>query len=127
MKSPARGIAWLLWRRNCWPATALLAYGAGLALITGLWPAASGAVRMQVFAAALPLFFGLLYLMAAFAYPEADLAAMVSGYPRSMLLLPVTTWELVLWPMLGGTITIALAWIALARLILIPNGMGVPV
>src|SRR5690349_9313369 len=94
---PAFGIAWLLWRRNRWAFAALLVYGGGLALITrapaSLMPAASTVVRMQAFAAALPLFFGLLFLMAAFAYPEADMAAMASGYPRPMLLLPVMTWE----------------------------------
>lgn len=127
MRPPALGIAWLLWQRNRRGFATLLAYGAGLVLITSAWPPATVAVRMQVFAAALPLFFGLLYLMAAFAYPEADIAAAGSGYPRPMLLLPVATWELVLWPMLAGSVTIALAWIALARLILIPNGMLVPV
>src|SRR5437868_14217132 len=127
MRSPALGIAWLLWRRNRWGFIALLASGSSLALMTRAWPSTSAAVRLQLFAAALPLIFGLLYLMAAFAYSEADLAATVSGFPRSMLLLPVRTSELVFWPMFAGCFTIGLAWIALARWILIPIGMHVPV
>src|SRR4051812_31271860 len=127
MKSPALGIAWLLWRRNCWVVAAFMAYGAVVALFTALWPAASGVMRVQIFAAVLPLFFGLLYLAATFSYPEADIMAAPSGFPRSLLLLPVRTGELVLWPMLYGTMTIALAWSAIARLILIPNGMPAPV
>src|SRR5262249_8727679 len=31
------------------------------------------------------------------------------------------------WPMLFGTVTVALAWVALARLILIPSGWHAPV
>jgi hypothetical protein len=127
MRSPALGIAWLLWRRNRWGFIALLGYGSSLVLMTRAWPSTSAAVRLQLFAAALPLFFGLLHLMAAFAYPEADLVAAAPGFPRAMLLLPVRTRELVFWPMLTGCATVALAWIAFARWILIPNGMSVPV
>src|SRR5437762_10936040 len=127
MRSPAFGIAWVLWRRHHRVALAFLVYGIPLILITWWWPPASAAVRMQIFAAALPLFFGLLYVIAAFAYPEADIMAAASGFPRYMLLLPVRTGELVFWPMLYGAATVALAWMAFARLILIPNGMQAPV
>jgi hypothetical protein len=124
MRSTAIGTAWLLWRRLRWGTLLVLLFGSSLALYTHLSLPGPPATRLTIFLTSLPLMFGLLYLMAAFAYPEADIMAPHSGYPRHMLTLPARTWELVFWPMLFGTVTIALAWIALFRLILIPAGLS---
>jgi hypothetical protein len=135
MPRTARAIAWLLWQRNRWAFLALFGSGAvvalGIHLTVGNPPTPftlEGAppLRATFFAAALPLFFGLLYLMAAFAFPEADLAARHSGFPPHLLARPARTEALVFWPMLYGMVIIAAAWVAFARLVLQPNGMHVP-
>jgi hypothetical protein len=125
MRSPAYGLAWQLWRHYRRGITGFLVYGIGVALFAQTAAAARlGDVRIL---AVLPLMFGLLYLMAVFTHPEADVAATRSGYPAYLWVLPVRTWELVLWPMLYGTTAIALAWIGLACFILSPLGMHAPV
>jgi hypothetical protein len=132
----ARVMAWLLWRRNRWAFLALLAYGAVVALAIHFFVKNSPPMftletapplRATFFAAALPLFFGLLYLMAVFSFPEADLAVRQSGFPTHLLARPARTAALVFWPMLYGTVTIAAGWMAFARLVLHPNGMLLPV
>jgi hypothetical protein len=127
MRRTAAPLAWLIWRRHRWPAALLLTYGTGLALATHACLPGPASTRLSLSLASLPLLFGLLYLMAAFAYPDADLTSPHSGFPRPMLILPARTGELVFWPMLFGTSLIALAWVGLARTILIPAGVVVPI
>jgi hypothetical protein len=70
-----------------------------------------------------PLLCGLLPL---FAYAcEADIAGKESAFPARMFTLPMTNRALVGWPMLYGTSAIALAWLAVASLVLRPGGMSV--
>jgi hypothetical protein len=125
MRSPAYGLAWQLWRQHRRGLSSLLLYGLAVSLFFQTTAAARlGDLRIL---ATLPLMFGLLYLMAVFTHPDADVAATRSGYPTYLWVLPVRTRELVVWPMLYGTITIALAWIGLAGGILIPMGLHSPV
>src|SRR2546421_9229201 len=104
MRSPAYGLAWQLWRQYRRGLTALLLYGIAVSLI--FQTAAAGRLGDLRIPATLPLMFGLLYLMAVFTHPDADVAATRSGYPAHLWVLPVRTRELVAWPMLYGTITI---------------------
>jgi hypothetical protein len=124
MSAAATATAWFLWRRHRWPALALFALGACLALYAQATAPAPPATRLSLFLLSLPLLFGLLYGMAAFSYPEGDIMTAQSGFPRYMLVLPARTWELVFWPMLYGTVTLALAWTGLFRLILMPAGVS---
>ena len=79
------------------------------------------------FAMSLPLLGGLALLTAVFAYAtDADIAGKESTFPAQMFTLPMTTRALVGWPMLYGTVAIALAWLAVASLVLRPGGMNVP-
>jgi hypothetical protein len=55
----------------------------------------------------------------------ADIAGKESTFPTRMLTLPLTTRALVGWPMLYGTVIIALAWLAVATLVLRPAGVNV--
>ena len=88
MRSTALGTAWLLWRRLRWSALLVLLFGSCLALYTHLSLPGPATTRLSIFLTSMPLMFGLLYLMAAFAYPDADIMAPHSGFPRHMLTLP---------------------------------------
>jgi hypothetical protein len=71
-----------------------------------------------------PLLCGLLPL---FTYShDADIAGKESTFPTRMLTLPLTTRALVGWPMFYGTVTIAIAWLAVAILVLRPARLNVP-
>src|SRR5687767_9896961 len=74
----------------------------------------------------IPLFFAGLFWMAVFSYPQADLASPHSGFPRHLLTLPVSTRQLVLWPMLLGGVVLAAMWLTLALLIWRPVGVRLP-
>src|SRR5947207_11832717 len=129
MRSPALALVWHLWWPHRWGVATFLAYLLGLLVAAhGLAAAdpATADVREMIGAASIPLLLGLLYLMAVFAHPDADVAATRSGYPAYLLLLPVRTRDLVLWPMLSGTTGVALGWIVPARFILRPVRVPAP-
>ena len=75
---------------------------------------------------AAPLLFAMASLLAASTYGSADLTSKNLGFPTHMLVLPLPTRALVGWPMLFGAGGVALAWLLLARLVLIPAGVTVP-
>ena len=49
-----------------------------------------------------------------------DVGNLSSGYPRRMFSLPVPARTLVIWPMLYGSATVALLWVATAYLVYRP-------
>lgn len=120
--SPALALSWQLWRRGAGPAVGLALYGSLLALLAHLPGAA--AWRPALIAATMPLGLGLLFFLATFTFPEADLQARQSGYPAWMLVLPARTGSLAFWPMFHGTVAAALAWLLPIHGILAP--LGVP-
>ena len=75
-----------------------------------------------VFTFAIPFGFGILYMMGIFTHSDADVAATDSGYPSYLMILPLSSRSLALWPMLYGTLTVSLAWAALVELVLRPRG-----
>lgn len=84
----------------------------------------SAAFGVIQFALVSPLVVGLIPL---FAYAvDADVAGRDSTFPARMFTLPLTSHALVGWPMLYGTVSIALAWTAAAGLVIRPAGMDVP-
>lgn len=68
------------------------------------------------------------YCLAVFTYGlSGDIAGRPSMYPRRLFTLPVSTAALAGWPMLCGTIAVALLWAATRAFVLWPSGVAVPV
>ena len=125
MNSPALAIAWQLWHPRRWTAAGYLV-GLLLLALAARWVAHGAADwRTAVFMWCIPFGFTAVGMLSAFALPEGDLLAPASGYPPRMFTLPVSSRELVLWPMLHGVAIAALTWVAFARLVLFPLGANV--
>ncbi len=75
-----------------------------------------------------PLTTTFVYLLAVFSFGFAgDLAARHSMYPARLFTLPVTNAALVGWPMLYGTVAMAILWLAARLLAVWPSGIEIPV
>lgn len=143
MTSPALPIGWEMWRRHRWVLGPIFGYWLFLILLYTVWspeaitgflaqvlPAeidpAEVAVGMAI-ASTIPAFLALGYLATVLCYGfDADVDAPLSGFPARMFALPVRTVELVGWPMLYGTVTVALLWVVMVQCILRPWGIGAP-
>jgi polyhydroxybutyrate depolymerase len=132
MRSAAAAFAWEFRRRLRWGLVALGLYLAVLALFqfvildprSAIHPLESTTFAFTVL---VPLSFAFMYFLAVFSYGLAgDLTARQSLYPARMFTLPVSTAALAGWPMLYGTITLAVLWVAAALLGLWPSGAHVP-
>ncbi len=74
-----------------------------------------------------PLSATFFYYLAVFSFGLAgDLAGRQSIYPARMFTLPVTTRELVGWPMLGGAVAMASLWLGTAMFARWPWGIDLP-
>jgi hypothetical protein len=124
LRSPVAALTWQLWRRQLWLAAGLGVYIGGLA-VAAHWPGAAGRAT-ALFTACTPIALAALLLLAAFGFPEGDVTATESGYPRFLLTLPASTRTLALLPLLHGAATAALLWLLPAALILRPLGVPVP-
>jgi hypothetical protein len=124
MRSPALAIGWELWARHRW---GLSAVGAGLltaGVLCRLLPPETTRTAVGASAGLVTLFL-YLYLLAVFSYGFGDLnPGAVGGFPPRAFTLPVTTAWLVAWPMLYGTACLALLWLVVDGLILVPCGRG---
>src|SRR5882724_5121408 len=98
--SPAFGLGQHLWRRHSAAFSILAGYFILLVLLAHL-PATTVA-STTVYMFAIPFGFGILYLMGIFTHSEADVAATDSGYPSYLLILPLSSRSLVVWPMVYG-------------------------
>jgi hypothetical protein len=118
MRSAAAAIAWEFRARHRWGVRALAVYVAVLIAIKVALVASGRTVTLEsgeafAFVVMLPLSTTFMYFMAVFSYGLAgDLAARQSMFPRRLFTLPVTTGALAGWPMLYGTIAMALLWVA---------------
>src|SRR5437879_9351389 len=75
----------------------------------------------------MPLTTTFVYLLAVFSFGfSGDLAARHSMYPARMFTLPVTNAALVGWPMLDGTATMAILWLAARLFAVWPSGIEIP-
>lgn len=75
-----------------------------------------------------PLTATFMYFLAVFSFGlTGDLAARQSMYPARLFTLPVTTAALAGWPMLYGTLAMAILWLATRLFALWPQGLHVPV
>lgn len=124
MQAVGRALLWQQWTRGRAATAAVLLYVTALA--AAAHAPAGMAARVAIFSCASPLALAALFLLAGYAFPEADLLARRSGFPSWMLTLPVPTRSLIFWPMLGGAVAAALCWIVPAALVLRPLGLAVP-
>ena len=132
MRSPAAAIAWEFGRRNRW---GLIAVGGSLLLIITVKLLILGPAQRVNFEDAetfaffvlVPLTAAFLYFLAVFTFGFAgDMAARQSMYPARMFTLPVTTNALAGWPMLYGTVAMAVLWLATRAIAVWPSGVDVP-
>ncbi len=132
MRSPAVAIGWEFLRRHRWGLIAVAGYLFVVATIRFLIlePGEPVLVDSGRFAAmvSVPLTATFVYLLAVFSFGFAgDLAARHSMYPARMFTLPVTNAALVGWPMLYGTVAMAILWLAARLLAVWPSGIEIPV
>src|SRR5438445_7218715 len=129
VRSPALAIAWEFRRRHRWGLIAVAGYLFVVSTIRFLIlePGEPVLVDSVRFAAvvSVPLTTTFVYLLAVFSFGFAgDLGARHSMYPARMFTLPVTNAALVGWPMLYGTVAMAILWLA-ARLVAVwPSGIA---
>jgi len=132
MRSPAAAIAWEFRRRHRWGLTAVILYLAALATIRLLVLEPGQRVTFDgewsfALVVIVPLASTFMYFLAVFSFGLAgDLAARQSIYPARMFTLPVTNAALAGWPMLYGTVAMAVLWLATRLLALWPSGVDVP-
>lgn len=75
-----------------------------------------------------PITSAFIYFLAVFSFGlSGDLAARQSMYPSRMFTLPVSTSALAGWPMLYGSLAMAILWLVMRALALWPAGSEVPV
>jgi hypothetical protein len=127
MHSPTLGLTWQIWYRHRWGFAAVVAYVVvWSALLTAL-PAGTFGTNDGSLLSIL-MVFGLIYMAAAFAYGfDSQVEGRESGFPARLFTLPVRTRVLVGWPMLQGTLTVALLWAAWCCFVLWPTGTEVAV
>jgi hypothetical protein len=132
MRSPAAAFAWELRRRH---RMGLIVLGGYLVVLATLKLFFTRSGQILAFDDArfacmviVPLSATFMYLLAVFSFGLAgDLAARRSMYPARMFTLPVTTAALAGWPMLYGTVAMAMLWLATRLLAVWPSGAHVPV
>jgi hypothetical protein len=131
--SPAAAIGWEFRRHHRWGFLALGGYLVLLGAIKLIFLARGQAVSYasdESFAlwVVVPLGSTVTYCLAVFSYGlSGDLAGRPSTYPSRMFALPVSNAALAGWPMLFGTLAIAILWAATRLLVAWPSGIDVPV
>ena len=131
MNSPTTAVLWEAWKHyqglliaaTAWLlAMSALSHALSDGLIFGMELLVGEDTILIMLAMAIgPLMIGL-FLM--FAY-SGDIAGRESTFPMRMFTLPLSNCALVGWPMLYGTCAVALAWLAVASLVLRPAGVDV--
>src|SRR2546429_5926666 len=131
MRSPALASGWEFRRRHRWGLPAVAGYLFVVATIRFLilGPGEPVLVDSVRFAAvvSVPLTTTFVYLLAVFSFGfTGDLAARHSMYPARTFPLPVTNAALVGWPMLYGTASMAILWLAARLFAVWPSGIAIP-
>src|SRR5687767_8609331 len=132
MRSVAAAFAWEFRQRLRLGLIALGVYFAVLALVQFVILGERSPIHPLrsltfAFAVSVPLCTAFMYFLAVFSYGlSGDLAARHSMYPARMFTLPISTEALAGWPMLYGTIAMAVLWSATAVIGLWPVKAPVP-
>ncbi len=123
MYAPAAALAWEFWWRHRWGFAGAAAVVGGFAAYT----AADPPTAQMAMVSTIWFVMALCYVVGVFAYgSEARLETAESGFPARLFVLPVPTWLLVGWPMVLGTTTAVLMWLAWDALVLRPAGAETP-
>ena len=132
IRSHAAAVAWAFRRRHRWGLIAVACYLLALATFKLLileqgQPVILDDEQTFAFAVIVPSATAFMYFLAVFSFGFAgDLAGRHSIYPARMFTLPVTSGALAGWPMLYGTIAVAILWLATRFLAVWPSGLDVP-
>ena len=130
MHSAGSAIAWEFRRRHRWGLIAVAVYLLVLATYRLFAPGRITFEDAQSFAFAVivPMTSTFMYFLAVFSYGLAgDLSARQSMYPARTFTLPVTNAALAGWPMLYGTVAMAILWAITRFLAVWPADVEVPV
>jgi hypothetical protein len=133
MRSHAAAVAWEFRQRHRLGLIALIGYLLVIATIKFLVLTRAAPIHLDspesfAFVVMIPLTATFTYSLAVFSFGlDGDLAARQSMYPARRFTQPVTTAELAWWPMLYGTVTMILLWLATRALALWPSGIEVPI
>ena len=133
MQSPAAAIVWEFRQRHRLGLFGLIAYLIVLGAIKLVIVTQGQVIKIDTpqgfaFVVVIPMTATLVYFLAVFSFGLAgDLAARHSMYPARLFRLPVTTAALAGWPMLFGTISVAVLWAATRLFTLWPPEIEVPV
>jgi hypothetical protein len=132
VRSPAVAIVWELGRRHRWGLAAVACYLLGLAAYRLLilepgQPVGFDDSRSFAFAVMVPIGITFMYFLGVFSHSSGgDLAARESVYPTRMFTLPLTNTALAGWPMLCGTVAMALLWLVAHLFAVWPSGFEPP-
>ncbi len=127
MRTPELALTWQTWARHRW---GILAVAAGLLADCWLQRAVPRVFMISdtgTILTSLTLGFMFFYLFYIFSYAELGPRPKASSFPSWMFTLPVRTAKLVIFPMVLGSLALALAWVVSARYVLQPVGLEVPV
>ncbi|HEX2601784.1 MAG TPA: hypothetical protein VHL32_06675 [Gemmatimonadaceae bacterium] len=132
MRSPVAAVGWEFQRRHRWGLRGVIAYMIVLAaiklvvIVRGI-PIYLDSAESFAFVVVVPLTATFTYFLAMFTFGlDGDLAARQSMFPARRLTLPVTTTALAGWPMIYGSATIGLLWLATRAFALWPSGFAIP-
>lgn len=119
-RAAAIGIGYQLWLRSRW---AMLATIAGIVALASLMHLISSAPAAQLvaFVGLPPIGIAVAFLVWVVTF-SGDMSTPESGFPRHMMVLPLTPAALALTPMAYGIACLAVLWVIIARLVLAPAG-----
>jgi hypothetical protein len=132
MRSPAAAVAWEFRQRHRWGLLAVIGYLFVLAMIKLVIVERGQRIDLDelrfAFVAIVPLTATFLYFLAVFSFGlSGDIASRQSIYPARIFTLPVTTAALAGWPMLYGSLAMAILWFGTRLFALWPSDLKVPV
>src|SRR5437588_2758409 len=132
MRSPPAAVAWEFRQQHRWGLIVLIGYllvlaAIKLVVITRALPINLDSPESFAFVVMMPLVATFTYSLAVFTFGlEGDLAARQSMYPARLFTLPVSTATLAGLPMLYGTASVMILWLATRSFALWPSGIVVP-
>ena len=132
MRSAAAAIAWEFRERHRWGVRALAVSVAVLIALKIVLVVSGRTVTLEsawsvALVVVVPVTTTFFYFLAMFSYGLAgDLAARQSMFPPRLFTLPVTTGALAGWPMLYGTVAMALLWAVTRAFAPLPTEFDVP-